>query len=48
VSKRLRPQNSDPQRGHLQPADQKEFIKEVRILYNNSPACMIMVRFKAF
>lgn len=34
VSKRLRFQNSDPQRGHLQPADQKELMKEVRILYN--------------
>lgn len=34
VSKRLRFQNSDPQRGHLQPADQKELMKEMRILYN--------------
>lgn len=48
VLKRLRFQNSDPQRGHLQPADQKELKKEERILYNNSPAWMIMVRFKAF
>ena len=48
VSKRLKPQNSDPQRAHIQLADQKEFIEEARILDNNSPAYMIMVRFKAF